>query len=588
MHPATQYFREVIYLLGDDKRKLPWMIILFGAVSMLDLAGLSLIVPYIALVINPGPVDGLYFEILTILGLPIEIKSLMLLFGFGLLIVFFVKMILAIFINRAIIKFSQQQVFRLRSFLMQAYQNLPYEDYLQRNSSEYINSIQNLTSQFANGVVLVGLRTLSDGIVAFVILLMLAWTNGWILGVLVLLLTGMVIGYDRFFRKSLHTYGENVNHSATKMLKGINEGIEGLKEIRILNKEKYFHQMVHIGAQENSDNRAKLQIISTAPRYILEFIMVAFIVLSVVITLFLSMNSAMLIPTLGVFGVAAIRLLPSANMLSTSLAQLRFSRHTVSLLYNDMLFLKSNITSSQRQVTFSNDTKQFEILELKDIDFRYPNASQAALKEISLSIKTGESIGIIGTSGSGKTTMLDVLLGLLEPQSGQLLYNGESIQNKLDEWRSHVAYLPQQILLIDNTLRNNVALGQNDDEINDSSIQEAICRAKLDKLVKQLPDGLNTMLGERGIRLSGGQRQRIALARAFYHSRSVLVMDESTSALDNETETEIVEEIKQLKGKITMIVIAHRHTTVQFCDRIYCFKDGCIDSIGTPTEILKL
>ena len=202
--------------------------------------------------------------------------------------------------------------------------------------------------------------------------------------------------------------------------------------------------------------------------------------------------------------------------------------------------------------------------------------SHNALHNISIEIKSGDSIGIIGVSGSGKTTLIDTLLGLLAPQDGKIFYNNNLMADSLKEWRSQVAYLPQQVFLIDNTLRHNVALGLEDNEIDDDALHKALHKAQLSGLIDQLEQGVNTMIGENGVRLSGGQRQRIALARAFYHNRNVLVLDEATSALDNETESEIVEEIRRLKGKVTMIVIAHRHSTIEHCDRIFRLEEGRI------------
>jgi len=235
-----------------------------------------------------------------------------------------------------------------------------------------------------------------------------------------------------------------------------------------------------------------------------------------------------------------------------------------------------------------NSAAPFVALGLRQIYYRYPNTKQSALQNLSLEIKAGESIGLVGPSGSGKTTLVDVLLGLLEPQSGTMEFNGRSLLENLEEWRSQVAYLPQQVFLIDNSLRCNVALGEEESEIDETRLREALRQARLTELVEQLPQGVNTILGERGVRLSGGQRQRVALARAFYHGRSVLVMDEATSALDNETEKEIVAEIQRLKGQKTMIVIAHRLTTVQHCDRIYRLEQGKIVEEGTPQQILQL
>jgi ATP-binding cassette, subfamily B, bacterial PglK len=326
-------------------------------------------------------------------------------------------------------------------------------------------------------------------------------------------------------------------------------------------------------------------VIHTAPRFLMELLMIIFIVTLVLGTLYSGQSLQILIPTLAMFGVAALRLLPIANMLSGSLASIRFERDAISRLFTEVSKLdKSERFNSKRIVQGS--IKPFETIVLDSISFRYPGISEDALKKVSLEIKSGESIGLIGTSGSGKTTMVDVLLGLLEPHEGETLYNDRSIKESLGEWLSHVAYLPQQVFLIDDTLRNNVALGCVNDEIDVNRVDDALKKARLTDLVKKLPLGIETVLGERGVRLSGGQRQRVALARAFYHERNVLVMDEATSALDKETESEIVDEIRRLKGDKTMIVIAHRLSTVADCDRIYRLDSGQIVEQGTPEEIL--
>ena len=229
---------------------------------------------------------------------------------------------------------------------------------------------------------------------------------------------------------------------------------------------------------------------------------------------------------------------------------------------------------------------EFHKLVLDGIQYFYPESKMPALDQISLRIQEGETVGFIGPSGAGKTTLVDLILGLLKPSKGSLLYNGEELKGSLSRWQSQIAYLPQQVFLIDNTLRNNVALGINDNEIDDQLVHESLYNASLKAFVDTLPQGVETKLGERGVRLSGGQRQRVAIARAFYHGRNVLVMDEATSALDHETESEIVEEIKRLKGKKTIIVIAHRLTTVEHCDRIYCLEKGKIVNSGPPSKIL--
>jgi ABC-type multidrug transport system fused ATPase/permease subunit len=290
------------------------------------------------------------------------------------------------------------------------------------------------------------------------------------------------------------------------------------------------------------------------------------------------------VTVLGVFGVAAIRLIPSINQIIGGLMQLSNSRNAVNLLFSDLKSLKTEGHSNRR----SRDISQIVLnsIDLKKVSYTYPGTNHKVLNNISMSINSGESIGIIGKSGSGKTTLINLLLGFLDADNGELLVNNELINTNIDAWRDLVAYLPQQIFLTDDSIKANIALGVEKHKIDNKKVIQALEKSKLSTFVQSLPDGVDTILGERGKRLSGGQRQRIALARSFYHNRDVLIMDESTSALDNETEAEVVEEIRRLKGSKTVIVIAHRLTTLRYCDRIYRLEKGRIVEHGSYKAII--
>jgi ATP-binding cassette, subfamily B, bacterial PglK len=589
-----QYLREISLLIGSDRRKLPAMVMLFIISSMLDVAGLGLISPYVSLIIEPGALNE-YTYYIEVFKLPREPKMLLIVLGLTLISIYFLKSVIAVYISWKTQVFSLQQMQRLRIFLMQAYQSLSYTEYINRNSSEYIHSIQSLTGQFA-GVVSGLLKNVSDGIIGIAILSLLAWTNAFVFTFLMSLLVLVIVGYDKFFRKRLKQYGVKLNQANTSIVQGIHEGMEGFKEIRVLGNEEYFLQKVKGATQQITKYNSRQSLISTAPRYFLEFILVSFIVLLVIFFQKMNQDVKMLLPTLSVFGVATLRLLPIANIFSSSLVNLRFSRDSISRLYQDLKkFKQSDI--KQRRDSKNNSSNQnnlnpvkqleepFFTLKIINLGFRYPGAKHDALKNITLEISSGDSVGLIGTSGAGKTTLIDVFLGLLEPNKGNLLFNDIPLKDNLSKWLGQVAYLPQQVFLIDNTLRRNIALGVDDNVIDETKLNEALVRARIIEMCYQMPLGLDTIIGERGVRLSGGQRQRVALARAFYHGRNVLVMDEATSALDNETEMEIVEEIKHLKGKITMIVIAHRLTTVQHCDRIYRLDTGQIIESGTYEQV---
>lgn len=581
-----QYLKEIIILMGDDKKKLPWLLLLFFLVSFLDIAGIGLIGPYVSIVVDPEVAKNIFGDLTSLIVLPTDVYSLLMMMSIILLVIFFVKTISAIWINYIIIKFSTSLRAKLTVKLMNSYQNLSYVEYLRRNSSEYIHSTQNLVTEYASSLVQTGLKMASDGIVAIVILIMLAITDLKAFLLLTFLLSLFVFSYDRLFRVKMKVYGKKSNLASIKMVKGIHEGLEGLKEIRVLGHEAYFLNKVRNGVYKTGKYLMNLQVMATIPRYLIEFLLVLFIVLLVILTLVTEANLTALLPTLAVFGIAAIRLLPIVNIISNGLIKFRFNRDSISRLHNDVIGVSEHEENfHEKSSTSPMKNSSFESLLIKGVAFCYPNAKQDVLKNINLKINRGDSVGIVGESGSGKTTLVDMILGLLEPHTGEIYFNGKELKHEIVNWQKHIAYLPQEVFIIDDKLKSNVALGIKEQDIDVKLMYQSLEKASLTSLIEQLPNGVDTVLGERGVRLSGGQRQRIALARAFYHNRDILIMDESTSALDNETEKEIVDEIKNLKGNITMIVIAHRITTIENCDVVHTINQGEIVNSGSPQDL---
>ena len=581
-----QYVSEIFFLLGDNLKKIPWFIILFITSSTLDIAGIGLVAPYIVLITNPEMfLESEIFKKLVSIGFSANREQLIIALGLLLITVFLIKAISSILIARIILSFSYDQEVNIRSYLMHSYQNLPYSVYLRRNSSEYIHAIQNLTSQFSNTIQVL-LRVTGEIIVGLGIFMMLAFQNIQAISLLSICVIGLILIYDIIFIPKIRKLGQIINIHSTQMVQGIHEAIEGLKEIRILGNENYFHRVVHKNAKAHAKIGITFNLITFAPRYLLELIIIIFVVLLVIGSITSGQDVMTILPLLGVFGVAAIRLVPSASLIISGLSQLRFSRHGTKLLYDDLRQIKRETNITNNLVNDNIKTERFKTLEINKCSFIYPSTKEIILKNISLTINSGDSVGLVGTSGSGKTTLVDIILGLLEPNKGTILFNNIKLESKLAEWRKCVAYLPQQVFLIDNSLRHNVALGIEESLIDEKKLTLALQQARLMTLIEKLPQGLNTIIGERGIRLSGGQRQRIALARAFYFDRDVLVMDESTSALDNETEQEIIEEIKLLKGQKTIIVIAHRLTTLQHCDHIYRLDNGVIVEHGSFSQVV--
>jgi ATP-binding cassette, subfamily B, bacterial PglK len=569
-----EYLKEILYLLGEYRQKLPVLFTIFISVSILDFIGVGLIYPFLSIIMDPDYINSGYLsQIIAYLNLSTDNNKIPIYLGILLVFLFLVKSIAGVWLNWRILSFGQKQQIRLRSMLMKHYQNMPYRNYIDRNSSDFIYTIQTLTVQYANGVLTNLLKFFSEIIVILSLVFLLIYTNGPILIVVILFFAGLIFLYDELLGKRNQRYGKDANIAAIKVGQGIMEGMLGFKEVRILNKEKYFYDMVRNNSIIYSDNNLKQSIISTSPRYLIEFIVITLVVGFIVGPLSFGTDISKIIPSLGMFGLAAMRLMPSMNIISGNLTKLRYSRDAVSRLCDEISDIDLNKFKSKAKQF--KDLGPFKSLELRNVSYKYTDKLKLVLNDISLTISRGETIGFIGESGSGKTTLIDVVTGLLTPSSGSIYYNHKLTKNLLEPWKEKLAYLPQNIFLLDNSIKNNITLEQTcTDELK---LKKAIKDSKLSDLVFELPAGIDTEIGERGMQLSGGQRQRIALARALYHDREILVMDESTSALDNETEKEIIQEIDSLKGKKTILIIAHRLGTLRNCDRVFKLTNGKIE-----------
>ena len=567
------YAKEIFHLLGKDAVKLPILLFMFLGMSILDVIGLGLIAPYVAMILDPNLVNSDLYAVLTkFFAEPLDSKFIIYIASAILFLIFFIKSIVVIFINYYITKFSQDQEVRLRSTLMRIYQNLPYLIYLKRSGGEYVYNIYNLVGQFSNGVVLSGLRAVSDIIVAIMVFGFLAWSNIFAFILLVFMLSLSLYIYDNAFKNKLSRSGKITNTASSKLSQNVHEGIDGFKEIRILGVENFFRKKVVSAAKKIRDNQIIYHLILTLPRYILELVLVGFIVLFVVGSYFFDVNTVNLTSTLVLYGVASVRLMPIFNSFSSTINQLRFNRDTVSKLYYDLSYLKKyDYNSSKPLVKLINSLEQegFQSIKLNNVTFSYPETDKKILDNVSIEIKKNKIIGIVGQSGTGKSTLMNIILGLLPLSNGDVKYNDKNIQECLSYFQSKIAYMPQDIYIIDDSIKNNIALGVPENEIDRDRLNDSINSAQLTDFVNNSPFGIETKLGTKGVKISGGQKQRIALGRVFYHQRDIIFMDESTSSLDNETEKEISDEIEKYKGEKTFVIISHRLPILKHCDLIY-------------------
>ena len=568
------YLKDITRLLGKDINQIHKLLYLFAAAAIIDLIGLGLISPYIALVSGEDYLINFFVQY----GITVSSNKSIIIASFILLLVFAIRSIFAMRINWKIIDFSLNQQLNLRSYLMKSYQLMPYIEHTHKNSASNIYNIQQLTNQYSMQVLIPTLKALGEGLVIFFIFIFLAWTNFFALSLMLFLLVIALVGYDKIFRSKIKEFGVKANTGTVAMIKSIQESSDGLKEIRVLGKERHLYNIFKSGANENAFYVKRVQFFSTMPRYMFELIIIIFVVFVTLSFVLSNQKPDELTSLLAIFGVASLRLIPAANLFSMGLTQLRYNRDAISRLVNDLDEL-SNIEENFPPEVNKNYSSEFRNITLKNVTFSYKGLDFSSINDSSIEILSGEVIGIIGASGSGKTTLIDLMLGLLQPQSGKILYNGRNLTDVIDEWRSQIAYLPQKTFLIDDSLINNITFGTPKDDVDIDLLWRSVKKAQLTDFIDQLPEGIDTLVGESGERLSGGQRQRIALARAFYFNRRVLIMDESTSALDFDTEQEIINEIKELKDKLTIIIVSHRIETMKFCDRIYRIEDGNVKKV---------
>jgi ABC-type multidrug transport system fused ATPase/permease subunit len=414
-----------------------------------------------------------------------------------------------------------------------------------------------------------------------------------------MLLPLLLLSYT--LKSKIRTWGKRVSNADESIIRTINHSLGGIKETKVIGCFSFFEKELSYHAQEYVNAGTLLYSTQILPRILVECLLIFFLVGSTSILILVGNSIDNFIPVLSIFALSSIRLLPAISNSAKAVNKLRSMSHVVERLNYDIKSIE-NLKASEKLINrsfqgkgkshFNNQTigdrsnNEQGYIILQGITYQYPGTTSASICDISLSIDQGRSIALIGQSGAGKTTLVDTILGLLIPQSGDIKINNYSIYEDLRAWQNKIGYIPQSIFLTADTIERNIAFGVPDHLIDQQRLTKAIEAAQLKEVVENLPEGIQTPVGERGVRLSGGQRQRIGIARALYHEREILVLDEATSALDNETESLVTESIQSLSGTKTMIVIAHRLSTIKHCDRIYVMDKGKIIKSGTYQEVV--
>lgn len=374
--------------------------------------------------------------------------------------------------------------------------------------------------------------------------------------------------------------GEAAREEQAGLYKWILQSVTGIKDVKVHDKSDYFTGRYYNNASAYANYQIKNNVLTNLPRLLIETVAIVGILLYVGFSMATGVEMASLLPLISAFALAAMRLLPSVNRVNTYMANIAYYESALNYIYENV---DTEALSRQEELdayrlanpntTLINLEKE---IELRDITFAYPNTDKKIFDQADMKIPVGKSVGVVGASGAGKTTIVDVLLGLLELQNGTITSDGTNIFDNYGSWLAHVGYIPQTIYMLDDSIRNNIAFGVKEEDIDDGRVWEVLEQAQMKTFVEELPDKLDSQIGERGVRISGGQRQRLGIARALYHDPELLIFDEATSALDNDTETAIMEAIDTLHGQKTMVIIAHRLRTIENCDIIYEVKDGKI------------
>ena len=558
----NSYLGMVLKIVQADKITLFGMALLILLSSLADFIGLSLIGPFILYLLAQEEGSA------GIFGYGFQGQNTLVLLGLAVIFAYTLKAALSVLIQWKIIRFSNEQLLKIRCILFARINSSDYIDIVGENTNDYIYDVQTLTGLFSGKVLSVGLRLFTEVMVCLAVLGALAFQNIFIFTMLVFLFSTFLLLYNKLVATRVSSYGKKINFASDDLIRSLSESLTGFKEIKVLGKENLFIDRFSQAAKICSEYLAKADFITSMPRYVVELLMIYFIGISCFLLLNFDYKIAEMVAVMSVFAFGAIRLIPSVNAISRGFLQLTFSRNTTERLFQRLNKNNSNLESMSELLSRERKVEKFEKLLIKNVSFSY-ELNKPVLENVSLEIKVNEVVGIVGESGSGKSTLVDIILGFLSPTSGEVIINSKPLNGLQRWWLDMVAYLPQETLIVDESLRYNISLSKEKSEDADQDFLATLKKVGLEDFDKLLNRGLDSRLGENGSLLSGGQRQRVAIARAFLHNRPVLVLDEITSALDDGNEELIVKELENLKQYCTIILITHRKKLLRICDKIY-------------------
>ncbi|HAG69909.1 MAG TPA: ABC transporter ATP-binding protein [Lachnospiraceae bacterium] len=562
-----------------------FFVILVG--TGLELLGVSAILPLVEVVMDPSAIDeNRYLSFVKeLLGIQ-SVAGFVLFMALCLIVVYIVKNVYLIYMNNALISFTKSCQVYLATKIMNVYVRQSYLFHVIHNTAELQRNISLDVSQFVQ-FVSAGLQLLTEASVCVVLIgFLIRQDVVTTLSVAAILLIFILVAAS-WLRRILGDLGEKARVAGARGTQISLQIFNGIKDIKVFNREGYFLKSYEDYAVYEARLQRKQQLYNYLPKPIMESVCICSLLVTLSFRIYYGSAEELMsfVPTLSVFAIAAFRMLPSFNRITGYMGTLSYAKASVNALYEDLRQIEE-LERAEKQRNIPGELTFEDKVEIRNVSFRYPESERPVFEAVNIILKKNTSIALIGPSGAGKTTLADVVLGVLTPSTGSIYLDGTDIYSHLDEWHRMTGYIPQEIYLLDDTILKNIAFGIDEQEINTEEVKRAAREAQLEEFIETLPEGYETRVGERGVMLSGGQRQRIGIARALYHNPSVLVLDEATSALDNATEAAVMEAINSFQGNKTLIVIAHRLSTIRSCDLIYEVNEGSV-SLKRPGEVFK-
>lgn len=572
--------KQILKKLGvlldkKQKRAMAGLIVLMIISAILQTAGIGLLVEVVNVVIDPEAVmnSSIAKMCYNLIGSD-TYESFAITVMLLLVAIFVIKNVFLYLQQKLTFAFVYVNQFRTSERMMRNYLRRGYEFYLNADTAVVQRSI---TSDVNNmyGLILALLQLLSDGVISVFVIAYCFISNGTLTVLLAVVLLALMLLIQKVLKPIMYKAGQQNQEYYSGLFKWISQTVQGIKEVKISCKEQYFVSEYQKCGKGYVDSVQRYSLYNSIPKLLIEVTCVSTMMGYMIFQIATGVRTEVMVQAVSTLGAAALVLLPAVS---------RVNNQINSIAYFEPFFmgvsdnLQDEINTENVDLTFATDEEEKlpvkEKIEMKDITYSYPNSDKLIFDHADLMIPIGASVGIVGTSGAGKSTVVDILLGLLETKTGTVYADGQDVKQHYRKWLKNIGYIPQMIFMLDDTIRRNVAFGVPEDKIDEDRLWEVLKEAQMDEFIKTLPDGLDTGIGERGIRLSGGQRQRIGIARALYNNPEILILDEATSALDNETEAAIMESINMLHGKKTLVIIAHRLQTIEKCDIVYRVEDG--------------